>query len=302
MKKVKRDETNCLSHSQRSSLHELRKAAYKNGDLPHLSTERRLSLIDQFSSFPLGQFILQNQGANGFWTDYILHPSKEILDSALCEVERFILERSPMTIAHRERYALFQKILKSKIQKPSVIASIPCGLMRDLLSLDFPEGTTLVGIDVDPDSIERAQALATSLNTKSFTCFERQDAWNLNAFEKFDAITSSGLNVYESDPTRLSQLYLKFFESLKPGGCLIISVLTVPPGFEKNSKWDLNQIDVDALEFERILFHEILGVKWNNFRSEDIIKEEFLGAGFEKIEIYFDRARIFPTICATKMA
>lgn len=42
------------------------------------------------------------------------------------------------------------------------MASVPCGLLRDLLSLDWSGVTdfTLYGVDLDPDSLQRASALS----------------------------------------------------------------------------------------------------------------------------------------------
>ena len=45
------------------------------GDLDYVSVAEQLSLLEQLVEFPFGQFLLQNRGWNGFWTDYVMqHP------------------------------------------------------------------------------------------------------------------------------------------------------------------------------------------------------------------------------------
>lgn len=118
--------------------------------------------------------------------------------------------------------------------------------------------------------------------------------------EEFDIITSSGLNVYESDSEKVLDLYKRFYKALKPGGSLIISALTYPPGEERPTDWNLEGIALEVLSMERILYHDILDLHWRNFRSAHELEKEFKEAGFSKVTIYFDKHRIFPTIHAEK--
>ena len=53
------------------------------GDLPHVSVEKQLEILEDLSSFPLGQFFLARKGANGFWTDYIINYPNEAYLQAL---------------------------------------------------------------------------------------------------------------------------------------------------------------------------------------------------------------------------
>lgn len=295
----------CSSFQEAVAL--LKEKICRRGDLPHVSIERQLELVDQLCSFPFGRYILERKGANGFWTDYLIsHPTGQ--PPTLYQecgspsfVEEFILNRSLLVLAHRERFSIYQKLMQKLLVENIVLASIPCGLMRDLITLDYSEITNfkLVGIDIDEESLSLARNLADTRNLHNIELLH-QDAWQTNFNEEFDVITSSGLNVYESDSEKILDLYHRFFTALKPGGSLIISVLTYPPGESKPTDWNLKEINPEDLLMEQILYKDILNLHWRNFRSEDELEKEFQKVGFSKITVYFDKLRIFPTIHAEK--
>ena len=172
--------------------------------------------------------------------------------------------------------------------------------MNDLLTLDYTKVShfKIVGIDIDEESIVRARIKARKFHNS--VEFRIQNAWDLQDNEVFDVITSNGLNVYEDDHEKVLDLYRRFFKALKPGGVLIIGVLTYPPGEDKKTDWDLSGIQEESLLMEQILHKDILGIKWRNFRTADEIEREFINAGFSKIEVIFDTHRIFPTVVAQK--
>jgi len=85
---------------------------------------------------------------------------------------------------------------------------------------------------------------------------------------------------------------------LKDGGRLITSFLTPPPRSNSDSPW--RNVDPDTLEMQKMIFGDILGVKWQNYHMPDAITEKLEQAGFRDVEIHYDRLRIFPTIVAQK--
>ena len=269
------------------------------GDLPYITVARQLALVDQLCTFPFGRYILERKGANGFWTDYLISykNKKELLSPAA----EFILTRSLIVLAHRERFRIYQNLLQNLIKEDVVLASLPCGLMRDLLTLDFSKISNyqLFGIDIDKESLMLAKKLANKHKIKN-TIFIQSDAWQVNFKEKFDAITSSGLNVYEPCPKRVRSLYEKFFTAIKPGGSLITSVLTYPPGESHKTDWNLERIPPEDIILENVIYRDILDLNWRNFRAADEIENEFKQVGFVNISIYFDENRIFPIVIAQK--
>src|ERR1700722_16696474 len=132
---------NCSSFEE--SIQALKSKIITRGDLPHASVELQLGIMEQFGSFPLGRFILERRGANGFWTDYMIsHPEQGKLTGLNIEgkpftsFEDFFLNKCPIVVAHQERFRIFQSLLQKSLKDNATLASIPCGLMRDLLTLD----------------------------------------------------------------------------------------------------------------------------------------------------------------------
>lgn len=297
-----------IQKSFKGILESLRDHIIKRGDLEHVSVQQQLDIISKLSEFPLGRFILEYRGADGYWTDYMIsHPRKGKISGLNSEgkpfnfVEDFFLNRCPVVVAHQERFTIFQKLIQENLKEGSILASIPCGLMRDLLDLDFSKvkDFKLIGIDIDEKSLALASNIAKEKRISNVE-FIQQDAWRINFHEKIDLITSSGLNVYEPDLTKIIDLYRKFFSSLKKGGILITSLLTHPPGEEIATDWDLKGIDEKDLLMDRIIHKDILDIKWRNFRSLNNLTDEFEKAGFSNISVHLDKHRIFPTICAKK--
>ncbi len=296
------------NQSHKTTIDNLRLKIIARGDLPHVSVARQLEIIQLLSEFPLGRFILERRGANGFWTDYMIARSDQEYASGLNAegkpfnfMENFILNQSLVVLASRERYHLFRSIAQNFLKDNMVLASIPCGIMRDLITLDFSstKNIHLVGIDIDSDSLNLAQNLAKENAIKNISFLE-QDAWNLAQNESFDLITSSGLNVYEDDPQRVLELYSCFFNALKPGGILVTSVLTHPPGSSSATDWKLDNIPAETLLLDHIFHNDILEVKWRNFRSLSELDKEFKTVGFSEVSILLDKNNIFPTIIAKK--
>lgn len=280
----------------------------KRGDLPFVSVDEQIAILEELIQFPLGRFIVEKKGANGFWTDYMItfpdthrKTGLNIEGKPLSKWEDFLVNRSPVVLASQERYKIFQRTAQSLIKDGVVLASIPCGVMNDLLTLDYSSVSKfkLVGIDIDKESIDLAKKHAEAKNFRSVE-FRIQNAWDLEGQNSFDIITSSGLNVYEDDAKKVLELYRHFYRALKPGGVLITSVLTYPPGEERETDWDFKGISEETLLMEQILHKEILGVKWRNFCSINEIDLQFKQAGFSKVDVILDRHRIFPTVVAHK--
>lgn len=302
--------TTNYTHDQTASfgkaLSNLKQKIVRKGDLPHVSVFEQLEIIHELSSFPLGQFFIERKGANGFWTDYIVNYPNTAKDKTyrppLNTLEDFLLNRCPLSIATQERFQIFQTQIQKALKEDMVLASIPCGMMRDLLSLDFSQisNFSLLGIDIDLESITLAKDLAKQYGLEDKTHFLHQDAWTLDFDSEIDLITSNGLNVYISDKNKVLDLYKVFHKSLKKDGVLIIGVLTHPPGSSHPCEWFLDELPPEDILLEKILFNDILGSKWRNFSSVAQIHRDFASAGFSSVEVIYDRYHIFPTVIAKK--
>lgn len=265
------------------------KERIKNSQDLALPVEQELQILEELTKFELGKWLLENKGLNGFWTAYlILHAPQE---KNLSLLEHFVVHELPVVCATRERFGIFQTQLHKYVKPGMAVASAPCGLMDDLLLLQI-DNLTLYGLDLDDNSLQLAKENAVKF-AKSAT-FAKVNAWDLSAYkEKFNVITSNGLNIYEPDDERVTELYQQFNNSLVPGGILITSFLTSPDTWQN--------FDADKLAKQRAIFKDIIGAKWQSFRTEDITRSQLLKAGFEVLEIIYDKQRMFPTVVARKL-
>lgn len=121
------------------------------------------------------------------------------------------------------------------MQEGVVLACVPSGLMGELLNLDYSavRDFRLVGIDIDRDALDGARALAQKLKLDQNVELLQKDAWNLGLRNEVDLISNNGLNIYEAELDKVTELYRQFYLALKPGGQLVTSFLTYPPSMKK---------------------------------------------------------------------
>ena len=163
-----------LSHEPREFSFEAAKQTimdriHSRGDLPDVSVENQLELLDQLSQFDLGKFLIERAGLNGYWTHYIIsHPLKGRQSNPnqnhtpFHPLEDFLLNRAPTCLATQQRFVIFKTLIQDHLQDGQSLASIPCGLMGDLLDLDFSNLSEffLCGIDLDPETLSQAMSYA----------------------------------------------------------------------------------------------------------------------------------------------
>ncbi|MEX3011695.1 class I SAM-dependent methyltransferase [Hoeflea sp. TYP-13] len=305
-----------LSHGHagqpfRQTLAEKRAQIEERGNLDHATIAEQLDILNQLAEFPFGRFLLQNQGWNGFWTDFVMeHPAHGRKSGTapdgrvLTDLELRLLDTFPMVLATQERSRHFAAAIQDHIVDGNILASVPCGLMRDLLGRDFSavSDIRLVGIDIDEESLSKARRLAAGYNLPASVTFHKGDAWELGYRGTFDLIASNGLNTYEPDDERVTELYRGFFSALKPGGILVTSFLTPPPEASPASEWNINAIDPEALRLQRIVFADIVGVSFQCYRNSSTTRRQLREAGFLAADVVWDRARIYPAVIAGKPA
>lgn len=303
-----------LSHGNQNetiekTIERIKQRIIQTGDKPHVTVVRQLELLNELADFPLGQFLLQNGGFNGYWTDYVMEHQYQgkftgidAQSRTLTELEKFILEKNPRVLATQQRYINFSKIIQNYVQENIVFASLPCGVMRDLLKLDFTivKNFRLVGIDIDSESLEQAKKLAVEYGLSEKVEFHQEDAWNMPFEDEFTLLTSHGLHIYEPDDEKVTKLYQQFFKALMPGGILVTSFTTKSPDVDPNSEWDINWVNSEDLLLSKIIFFDILDAKFTAFRSSSTTKSQLQTVGFDDIELIWDNARMYPTVVANK--
>lgn len=283
------DQNVIISHQSNNALNvtDIQERLKNSADLA-LPLDEELKLLEELTQFKLGKWLLENKGLNGFWTAYlILHaPEKQNLST----LENFVVNELPVVCATRERFGIFQKQLHKYVKPGMAVASAPCGMMDDLLLLEI-DNLNLYGLDLDENSIKLATENALKFGKKAE--FAKSNAWDLSAYQgKFNVITSNGLNIYESDDAKVTELYKQFNMALASEGILITSFLTPPAAWQN--------IDAEKLKKQRAIFKDIIGAKWQSFRTEEVTKKQLEAAGFEVIEIIYDKQHMFPTVVARK--
>lgn len=288
-----------LSNTFKVALTDLRHRIIQRGDLPHISVRNLLSYVEALDEFPLGQLLVEKRSIDAFWTDFVM---TSIVQKDCSDLEDFILNRSPFTIAWRELLQNFQKITQENLENGMTLASIPCGAMRELLQLDYSliSDFKLVGIDIDLNSLLLAEQLAAERGLSQNLSLRQQDAWQLPYDSEIDIITSCGLNIYTPDQQKVLDLYRQFFRALKPGGQLILGFLTYPPGENMLSEWQVDKLSSKNLFLEKVLYKDILDPQWRNFRTSDEIEQELKKAGFWEVIFHYDFLHVFPTVVARK--
>jgi SAM-dependent methyltransferase len=254
-----------------------------------------LDILNQLATFPLGKFLIQNRGLNGYWIDYIINEPKRVADKeALPRMEKFILFESPIMRATQERYRIFQREIQNNVVENAAMASCPSGIMNDFLTLEqpFPERIRLYGFDIDQESLDEAERRVNQLEIPPQCAFLQGDAWQFTLPEPVDFITSNGLNIYVEDDQRVVELYRQFYHVLKPGGVMLTSIITPP------SEYKMDVVDPEAARVQRILFDDMLEVTWRNYRSIDLTREQLEGVGFTNITFIHDAASMYPSVLA----
>ena len=171
-----------LSHSNQEvdiniRLSEIKSRLVKDPDKA-LSKEL-IELADELSKSELGCFLIKNCGFNGYWTDIVVtYPDDNYPKIKFSSLDKTILEKFPVVLATQERFRIFRDNLQKLVRDGIIMASIPCGLMRDLLRLDYStiKNFKLIGIDLDPDSIKRAKVLAEAVHGLNFEDLLKQAA------------------------------------------------------------------------------------------------------------------------------
>jgi SAM-dependent methyltransferase len=298
-----------ISHSidQRSGHEDILQSAKDRlcsaGDLPDATVDQQIRLLEELSTFELGRFLLENRGLNAYWTHQLVtYRKKADSTDSLPNLEYRIFEELPAVLATRERFEIFRQQLQGLLKPGLILASVPCGLMGELLLLDYDQlqDISLVGVDLDQHALDGALALAKELGLEDFLSLHCEDAWIPIPGSRVDVLASNGLNIYEPDDARVTALYCSFFNTLRPGGILITSFLTPPPVLSSVSCWNHAAIDAKSLSLQHLLFARILEVKWNAFRTHAQTAAQLEKAGFVNIRFIDDRARMFPTVVAQR--
>ena len=271
--------------------------ANNNKFISGYTSNELLELADELKNFDLGRFLIINRGLDGYWTDYVLNYSRNNITN-LTKLEQALFN-SRIFKATYQRHQIFKRENQIMLLNGKHLASIPSGLMSELLDLDYSkvDYINLSAIDIDAQAFNYLKQKYKNFDTKVKVETICIDALSFVREEAFDLISSNGLTIYMKNDNELQHLFNNFFVSLKPGGKLVTSFLTCPSGENSEHK------AIEANEFDKLataVFADILQVKWNCYRTTVQMKKLLENSGFTNIEVYGDDNYIFPTITAFK--
>ncbi|MDE3035359.1 MAG: methyltransferase domain-containing protein [Nitrospirota bacterium] len=271
-----------------------------------------LSLAEDAAKSEFGRFLLCARGLNWRTTDLLFDPAyqatlrRQERDGSLCFFDRLAFFACPLFLATRERFGIFQRHTQPLVAEGASLASLPCGRMRDLLSLDYSRivrGIRLVGLDKDPEALQGAQIFAAEVQaqkplhgTIEFRVSDglRPGLTEAGIRREFDLVTSNGLNIYLNDDQCVT-FYRHVQEALKPGGTFITSHIVPTDEY----RWD--QINRDHWRLQAVILTVLIGALWEpRVKPRGLVQEQLETAGFREIRVFPDAQGIFPTFVAKK--
>src|SRR5918997_1111188 len=172
-----------------------------------------IRLAEQIVHSEIGTFLLTAEGCDWRTTDLFFDNAHRaavhqcLQEKRLPLFDYLLFYVFPAWRATHERFSIFQAETQRRVRDYAAFASLPCGRMRDLLTLDFTGLRTslqLIGIDKDPAALRGARALSKETVRADLPIhmeFRLGDALQ-HGFtdprlqECLELLSSNGLNIY----------------------------------------------------------------------------------------------------------
>lgn len=249
----------------------------------------------------MGRDFLLSGSISSYWIDYLLSvkSSPSINQATQNMFQRMIEQNSYLISSWCEVYQKFVELEQQYVRSHSVLASIPCGYMRDFFSLDFSQSIDIkiFGIDIDRFILNKINNLSSQYGLQNSLTTHCCDALKLPFTDKFDLIASCGLNIYLSDYQSVEELYTNFFRALVPSGTLLLHFLTYPPFFSDASEWKGIKMKEKFKKFDYFLLEHVFKFSFNS--TNDVIRQLNI-VGFDNVQIVFDSYGISAIAIAQK--
>lgn len=271
---------------------------------PVLPAAEEHDLLTALAEFDLGRFLLVNGGLSGYWTSYVFtHDGR----AATHDLERWLLRHSTLA-GIRERFQRLAALVAERLRPGLRVASVPSGVMDDLLSqpVQLLDGVSIIGADIDEESLRLADERAALRGLSDRLELRQADAWDLNLGKPVDLLLSNGLNLYEPDRDRLVALYREFGKNLVPGGELLVSYIPpLPPppasGPVGARIWASLGMSADDVRRDRAIFGDLLAPTYLNITPTDEFVAQLREAGLSLREIHFSNYGVLPIAVATRV-
>ena len=240
--------------------------------------------LNELATIPTGRYMLVNGGWNGYWTNHLACVGCDAILSTT-RLYKFSNETEEYLIkwfaGKRGEHELLLRSIIGPLLKPGcVVASVPCGLMSEvLLATHHFWGVKLYAIDIDKTNFDLIrEKYGDRLFGNEFHPLE-MDALTLDFECAFDLITCLGFVMYlkeERFPYFLSRLY----RALKPGGRVLLSFLPDASEQPPHYPFDTARHPVAS---EIFMCTE---VRFTTKYATSMMLRHFLQAGFVRITIH----------------
>ena len=285
-----------------SQSQEISERVSARGDLPDATVKLQLDLLEELKKTPIGQSLICTRELTAWATDWCSYgPLFNQCYAKLSSFEKTFLNL-PVCIATQQRLIIMRQLLQAALHNDMSVLNVPCGLMRNLVALNYQglSNVTIDGIDINPQTIAHAKDMIKLYRSNAQISLKVADAWDIDCTERYDLILCHGLTIYEPDDRRVTELYRKFHRALNPGGKLIVTTITPPPTAEDSGDWDMTHVNLEMLLLQRVLFKDMINVGWQSYRTIKLTQELLGDAGFKNPTVHSDRVRMFPTFVAIK--
>jgi len=272
------------------------------GDTQFGPLNEKLELLKAMSEFDYGRHLLVNGGLSGRWSHYAFYEYSrlKVAGHKFHPTEVRLLEMAGMA-SQRERLDISQALIKQSLCEGIQMLSVPCGVMADLLTIDYSalSDFRLVGVDLDPESLALAEDFSRQNNLRNKCEFIKGDAWHLPFQSEFDIVISLGLNFYSPSVEAALELYRSLYQTVKPAGRLIVTYSTPMLG-DPRSERDPAFTTPEDMKLGKLMAEVVQGKYLSNVNTSEDIVQHLKSVGFSSVSCHFSRYKATNIACAVK--
>jgi hypothetical protein len=282
-------ETRLVTHKARKiDMH-----LYKERLISHPEYDECMMFVEELEDCSIGRYLLSTQGFNGYWFDYLCQPVPKI-QRPIADIEKFIVQEAPLSLAFKESRSILQKIVSQNIQDYIRMASLPCGLMTTFFELDFSHVShfSLLGLDLDCEAINISIEVAKKRNLLNHVQYIHGDVFDFLNKDDFHLIIGFCMEFYITSRDYISNYFQVVHNALKKNGAFVGAF------FSDSSYWNIK--DEDLLAKQVMIFDTILSLPFGMRFTLDDMAEILEKIGFYNIQFVFDEQKMVPVVFCQK--
>eukprot|EP00899_Mesostigma_viride_P018504 jgi/Mesvir1/26655/Mv20444-RA.1 len=220
-------------------------------------------------------------------------------------MDDLVFSHFPISAAAEEALGAIQAEVQANLSSGALLASVPCGRMRELLTLDLSraQNVRLAGIDCDPSAVEAArQLLKEQRFVKGSVAVEfvvrEAEGGSRSKMDvpggPYDVVTSICLNRL-LDERALPTIFRNAHSALKPGGVFVTAQVVDP------HEWRMENLTPFYVNMQRVTLEIVADIYllYPERTCEAIIKQ-LKDVGFTDVKEIPSLTRVLPVFVAKK--